>query len=311
MTETSVRSPLSRAAFAFDWIIIAYCLLMLPAIAVLGRPLSEYFGELIFYAAMALIAFAIMRYVDPSRSRWHALIRLLYPAAMFTFFYRATGGLMFLLTDQFLDWQVVTFEKMILGASPTLYFDAHLLNVWVNEILSLCYFSYYPMLPVFMIAVFLKRHYGVIREFTAAACLTFFISYLLFSLYPVEGPRWYFADLYVNNIEGPLFRPLVEMVIERGAVHGGAMPSSHTGIALVIMLFCFRYYRKAGWLLLPVVTGLALGTVWGRFHYASDVMVGAAIGIFSLLLVWKYHVAPSPEQTRPPKHRELSRQDVS
>ncbi len=311
MIQPTDRSPITRAAYAFDWLVIGYCSLMLPAILILGRPLAEYTDELIFYSAMAVIAFLIMRFVDASQSRWHAVLRLLYPAAMFTFFYRATGGLMFLLTDQFLDWQVVTFEKMLLGANPTLYFDAHLLNVWTNEILSFCYFSYYPMLPVFLIVAFTKRHYRVIKEFSAAACLTFFISYLLFSLYPVEGPRWHFADMYANSIEGPIFRPLVEMVINRGAVHGGAMPSSHTGIALVIMLFCFRYYRRAGWVLLPVVTGLALGTVWGRFHYASDVIVGAAIGISSLGLVWKYYETSSPERSRKEKHRELSRQDVS
>jgi len=311
MTEPAGRSPIARTAYAFDWIIIGYCLLMLLAILLFGRPLDEYTGELAFYMTMATVAFLILRLVDASASRWHALVRLLYPAAMFTFFYRATGGLMFLLTDQYLDWQVVTFENMLIGTNPTLYIDAHLLNVWTNEILSFCYFCYYPMLPAFLIITFTKKNYRVIREFSAAACLTFFISYLLFSLYPVEGPRWHFAELYANTIEGPIFRPLVETVIDRGAVHGGAMPSSHTGIALVIMLFCFRYYRKAGWLLLPIVTGLALGTVWGRFHYASDVFVGAAIGIFSLILVWKYHETSPPGQSQPEKHRELRQQDVS
>jgi membrane-associated phospholipid phosphatase len=311
VSEITERSPVARAAYAFDWIIISYCLLMLFLILVLGRPLSDYVDELAFYGSAAVMAYLIMKYVDASRGRWHALVRLLYPAALFIFFYRTTGGLMFLLTDQFLDWQVVTFEKMILGANPTLYFDNRLLNVWTNEILSLCYFAYYPMLPVFLITVFVKKHYRIIREFTAAACLTFFICYLLFSLYPVEGPRWYFADLYANSIEGPVFRPLVDFVMTHGAVRGGAMPSSHTGVALVVMLVCFRYYRPAGWALLPVVAGLALGTVWGRFHYASDVVVGAAIGIFSLALVWKYHDAPMPGESLQEESRELSRQDVS
>ncbi|MCP4684936.1 MAG: phosphatase PAP2 family protein [bacterium] len=311
MTEQAARSPIARTAYAFDWIVLGYCLLMLSAILAFGRPLADYTDELVFYAAMAAVALLIMRFVDSSGGRWQALVRLLYPGAMFTFFYRATGGLMFLLTDQFLDWQVVTFENMLLGANPTLYIDSHLLNVWTNEILSFCYFSYYPMLPVFLIAAFAKKHYRVIREFSAAACLTFFISYLLFSLYPVEGPRWHFAELYTNSVEGPIFRPLVEMVIDRGAVRGGAMPSSHTGIALVIMLFCFRYYRKAGWVLLPIVTGLAIGTVWGRFHYASDVFAGAAIGIFSLILVWKYQKSPTRDVSPHKEQKELSRQDVS
>jgi len=117
-------------------------------------------------------------------------------------------------------------------------------------------------------------------------CLTFFASYLLFSLYPAEGPRWYFAHEYVNMVDGPVFRQLVNLVIANGAVHGGAMPSSHTGVAFLIMAFCFRYYRRWGWILLPIVLGLAAGTVWGRFHYVSDVIVGLAIAVLALLWVW-------------------------
>ena len=33
MTETAVRSPMSRTAYAFDWIIVSYCVLMLLAMA--------------------------------------------------------------------------------------------------------------------------------------------------------------------------------------------------------------------------------------------------------------------------------------
>ncbi|MEE8578091.1 MAG: phosphatase PAP2 family protein, partial [candidate division Zixibacteria bacterium] len=80
----------------------------------------------------------------------------------------------------------------------------------------------------------------------------------------------------------------VNYVIENGAVHGGCMPSTHVAVAIVIMMVCFRYYRRAGWYLLPVNIGLAVGTVWGRFHYVSDVFVGTAIAICSVWIVERY-----------------------
>ena len=80
---------------------------------------------------------------------------------------------------------------------------------------------------------------------------------------------------------------MVEYVIANGAVRGGCMPSTHFGIALVILLYCFRYYRKAAWWLLPAVIGLGIGTVWGRFHYVSDVIVGGLIGLAVTFSVWK------------------------
>lgn len=282
------RNPAVKL-YPFDWLIIGYCLLMLLSIMLFGRPLSGYYDEIVFYASAAALGGLVVRYVDEQKSRFFFLIRIAYPALLFTFFYRATGGSMFLIFDQFYDWQLTSFERAIFGANPTLYIDQHLLNAWANEIFSFCYFSYYFWILVFLLALFVKKHYETIKSFLTAACLTFFLSYILFFLYPIEGPRWYFANEYMNQVESPLFRGLVEFVMDNGAVRGGCMPSSHFGVALVIMMYCFRHYRKVGWILLPLNIGLAIGTVWGRFHYVSDVFVGGILGLVSALMAWKYY----------------------
>jgi membrane-associated phospholipid phosphatase len=260
---------------------------------------------------MAILTWLIVRYVDETAGRWQAFLRLLYPALMMTFFYRATGGQMFLLFDRFFDYQVVAWEQSVLGAEPTLFIDTHLLNGLATEILSLCYFSYYLMFPVFLIALFVRREHRIIREFLAVACLAFFASYMLFWLYPAEGPRWHLAGQYLNQVDGLVFRPMVEFVIDKAAVHGGAMPSSHTAVALVVMLFCFRYYRRWGWVLLPVVVGLAAGAIWGRFHYLSDVIVGALIGAVAFRLVCPYSCSRIEQSPISNPQEVLRTQDVS
>jgi membrane-associated phospholipid phosphatase len=298
-------------AYPFDWIIVGYSSLMLLLILLLGRPISAYVDEIVFYASVTGLVALVIRYVDERRGRAWALVRLLYPLLLFTFFYRTTGGLMFLVFDGFYDWQLTTFEKMILGVNPTLYIDRHLLNTWVNEILSFSYFSYYLMLPGFLLPVFFKRDYVVVREVLTAVCLAFFASYLLFFLYPIEGPRFHFADEFVNTVEGPVFRPLVEFVIANGAVRGGCMPSSHVAVALVILIYGMRYYPTAGRLLLPLNIGLAVGTVWGRYHYVSDVVVGAGIGVFMVLLVRKYFGNRRKRSYGPAEKRQREKEHVS
>ncbi|MFQ5454344.1 MAG: phosphatase PAP2 family protein, partial [Candidatus Zixiibacteriota bacterium] len=258
-------------------------------ILILGQPVQEYLDEIIFYASMAAISTLIVYFINEHKNRFYAFIRLLYPGFMFTFFYRETGGLMFLLYDDFFDWQLTTFEKIILGINPTIYIDNYLLNVWLNEFFSFCYFAYYFMIIIFLLIIFFKKDFAVIKSFLSATCITFFVSYLLFFLYPIEGPRWYFAGEYNNLIDGPVFRQLAEFVIANGAVRGGCMPSSHFGVALVIIMYCYKYYRKAYWILLPMVIGLAVGTVWGRYHYISDVLIGGLIGLVAVLIIWKYY----------------------
>lgn len=311
--SVSVAGTLSSRGvlYAFDKIVIGYCLLMLSVLLALGRPLSGYYDEVVFYAAAAAVAALITRYVPQENGVVPRLIRLLYPGLMFTLFYRETGGTIFLLFDGFFDGPLTAFEKAVFGVNPTVYIDRNLLNVWANEIFSLCYGAYYFMIPVFLLAVFFKRDYEIIKSFLAAVCLTFFVSYLLFFLYPVEGPRWHFSGQYVNTVDGPFFRKFTEFVIEKGAVHGGCMPSSHFAVALVILLYCFKYYGRSGWPVMPLVLGLGIGTFWGRFHYVSDVVVGGIIGAITVLITWKFHPILPDRRRKTIGARESDARNVS
>ena len=76
---------------------------------------------------------------------------------------------MFMLFDSFYDWQLTAFERSLFGVNPTLYIDENLLNVWLNEIISFCYFSYYFMIPVFMITLFVKKDYKILSSFLTSA----------------------------------------------------------------------------------------------------------------------------------------------
>jgi len=291
--------------YLFDKVLLGYSLLMVAALLLFGRPLQEYGDEIAFYISTAFLVLIIGRFLGEQDGRFRHFLRYLYPVLLFMFLYRATGGMMFLYFDHFFDTQLVAFEKAIFGIHPTLYIDEHMLNVVTTEILSACYFLYYPLVPVFMAAVYIRGDYGVLKESMAAVCLTFVMSYLLFALFPVEGPRWHFAGVYLHQIEGPVFRPMVDLVIRNGAVRGGCMPSSHFGVTLVLLIYAARYYRRWLWLLIPVTLGLAGGTVWGRFHYVSDVVVGGLIAVLATLVAWKLAPVQSENATKNQTAKEL------
>ncbi|MEW6050001.1 MAG: phosphatase PAP2 family protein [Candidatus Zixiibacteriota bacterium] len=299
------RAANTQRIYPYDWLIIGYSVSMLILITLFGRPLQEYADELLFYSGTAVLAAVLARYLTEDSGSAQRFIRLLYPMLLFTLFYRMTGGTMFLVFDRFFDSQLTGLEQRILGVEPSLSFDHYLPNTLVTELLSFSYFSYYFMIPVFFLVTFFSRRYDVIKRSMTAICMMFFVSYLLFVLYPIEGPRWHFAELYTNSITGPFFRPLVDLVIANGAVRGGCMPSSHVGVALVVLVYSLRQDRRIGWFLVPINLGLAAGTVWGRFHYVSDVVVGAAIGIISVLLVDRYYPRFAPANTEQQTSREV------
>ncbi|PWB76405.1 hypothetical protein C3F09_00095 [candidate division GN15 bacterium] len=295
----------------YDYLVIGYCLFMTLLILAVGRPLGNYTYEIIFYSSMAAVAALVIRYVGEAPTGWRRFIRLLYPALMFTFFYRATSGTMFLLFDRFFDSSLVSFEYSVLGFEPSLVIDRSYLSPFLNELFSAGYFAYYLMIPALLVYLYLKRKDELIRRFLTAACIAFFVSYFLFFLYPIEGPRYYLAGQYLHPIEGPFFRKLVNIAIDRGAVHGGCMPSSHVAVGLIVLAYTFKISRKIGWLLVPVVIGLAIGTVWGRFHYASDVVVGALIGVGAIILVDRRYDRWIKRRPNPVAYHSLGVEHVS
>jgi membrane-associated phospholipid phosphatase len=62
------------------------------------------------------------------------------------------------------------------------------------------------------------------------------------------------------------------------------MPSSHVAVAVIVLMAMYRGARRWFWALLPLVIGLTVGTVYGRFHYVSDVAVGLTIAPLSFWL---------------------------
>ncbi len=272
----------------FDIAILGYLVLLTLLIFIFGRPLSGYFDELLINLAVAAIVLFAVFFLGKFQNRVALFFRLLYPGLLFTLFYRQTGGLMHLIFPEFLDRHLVAFETAIFGIEPTLWLDRHLNNVPLTEILSACYAAYYLMIPAFLLVLFFKRQYQLIEKSLLAVCLTFIASYLLFYFYPIEGPRYFHAGQYINNITGPIFRPIVELA-QTASVHGGCMPSSHVAVALVINYFIWKFYRPAGIILMIINIGMAMATFYGRYHYVSDVVVGTAIGVTMTWAALKYY----------------------
>ncbi len=261
----------------FDHLTIIYCWTILILTVNFGRPLHLYLDILTLHFAAVIAVIALVWFASEASNPVARFLRFLYPVIMMLFFYQSCAKLTHFFFPGFFDYQIVAFEKILFGGDPTLWLDGRG-NVFLVELFSAGYFSYYFLIPGLAVILFFDQRTREIKRFMTATCITFFVTYMIFILYPIEGPRYYFGNLYTTDLVGPFFRPLVDMVIDRGAIHGGAMPSSHVAEALVVMIFALRIYGRKAYVLVPVVITLALGTVYGRFHYMSDVIVGAAIG---------------------------------
>ncbi|GAB4320104.1 MAG: hypothetical protein Kow0074_10150 [Candidatus Zixiibacteriota bacterium] len=282
-SATSRITTLWHEARPLDRITWTYILAFAVGLAVLGREHSSW-GALFLIHVVLLAAIAlILTHWNDRTDGIAGFIRLTYPAILYTFFYTELGTAIHWVFPGFMDHQVIALERALFGVD---------LNVWIrpfqvpliNEWMMLGYGTYYVLIPILALTLFFQRRPAELQSFLTATTTTFVMSYVVFVLYPVEGPRYFLADRLGLPIEGYVFVPLVQSIIERGAIHGGCMPSTHSAIALIVLIWAYRSVRRLGVILTPFVITLFLGTVWGHFHYAIDVVVGLLLALVGLYL---------------------------
>ena len=151
----------------------------------------------------------------------------------------------------------------------------------LSEYLHFCYLSLGLLIPILGGYWYATGHAGPFRELVFLLSVTFFGSYLFFILFPVDSP-FYLFDPPGEPIAGHFFYDLVHTVSALGGARGGAFPSAHVSGSLVVWLVAWKRERRIAYLLAPIVTGILIATVYGRFHYAVDTI--AAVGLAGVVV---------------------------
>lgn len=282
--------------FPFDHLVILYCWVIILLTVNFGRPLSDFTPTLTFHGAVITLILALAGCLPVNGNRWITGLRMLYPVIIMTMLYRALAPLIPLISTEFCDAGIVAWERAMFGFDLTIWFDRHA-NLFLTEIMSAGYFSYYFMFPGLALLLFYGRKETELKQYLCAACGAFFISYLLFILYPAAGPRFFQPDKYTSEFQGILIRPLVTAIVDWGGHRGGAMPSSHVAVAVVTMISALRAYGRRAYFMIPIVILLALGTIYGRFHYLADVLAGSAVGVVAWWLTTALYRTPRDGRT--------------
>ena len=276
-----------RRYLPFDWALSVYLAIMGVAVAFWGKSITYRWSIALLHLALLCAVFSLVAGLAEARSRTGRFFRLLYLPLVITFFYEETGWLLRLFHHGWFDRQLIALEESILGVLPNLWvqpWQKPLLNDWM----MFGYFSYYLLVGLPPLFLYLKRREGEAVRVVWAQALAFFISYVGFVLYPVQGPRFELAGQFTEPLRGFFFVPLVNVIMDTASIHGGCMPSSHVAVAFVCLVFLLRYHRRWGLACIPVVITLWMGTVYGRFHYVSDVVVGLLVGGFAGWIAWHY-----------------------
>jgi membrane-associated phospholipid phosphatase len=135
------------------------------------------------------------------------------------------------------------------------------------------YFFYYLITFGLSLIAYLWNP-GKFREIIFVIVASFIIYYLIFALFPVKGPQFYFTGDDALAVNSGLFSNLVKTAQYLGENETGAFPSSHVGMSIIFLILSYKYLRKAFLAILVPVILLWFATVYIKAHYLIDVIGG-------------------------------------
>ncbi|MXY67974.1 MAG: phosphatase PAP2 family protein [Acidobacteriia bacterium] len=113
-------------------------------------------------------------------------------------------------------------------------------------------------------------------------------AYALYPFFPSEPPRTIFPGELSSSID-TVFRQVNWWILGKAGIHTSVFPSGHVasafgaGIGLLLALPERKVYGIA---MTFVGAGIALATVYGRYHYAVDALAGLLVACLASLVCW-------------------------
>ena len=247
------------------------------------------------------------------RDRWAAL-RLLadwVPLGVVLLAYDASRGIADTLGAPVHVTEPAAADSALFGVVPTVWLQAHLTAPgWLAVAVTLVYSSHFVVTPVVLAVLWARdrARWGRYARLVVALSLAGLVTYVL---YPA-APPWLAAREgvvgEVHRISGDgwavLGLPRAGALLHagQGAVNQvAAVPSLHTGFAVLLCLFAFPLVRRR-WqrlLLVSYAVAMPLALVWSGEHYVVDTVLGAVYAAGVCLLVPRLEATAGRLRPRP------------
>jgi membrane-associated phospholipid phosphatase len=274
-----------RLSLLFIVALMILCLVVLPSLPHAG-------WLLIRYALLLIALFGVAWYAGHHRSsRTVVYLHALLPVPIILVLFDSLGDMIPWIRPRSSDDLLIAIDHaLFFGHHPTVLLE-RFIHPLLTTLLQFAYISYYPMAVVLGI-VLLSR--GKVAEFNEAVfgiILCYYLSYVGYLLVPAVGPRYTLAHLQTADLQAsPLVIAIQDTLNRLENTKTDAFPSGHTAIALMTLYYARTMKEKVlNAVLIPVVTGLVLSTVYLRYHYVIDVLAGIGLAGLTVWIAPRIH----------------------
>jgi len=208
-----------------------------------------------------------------------AFLRGIYPVLMFGYFYTSGHAFNRIIFHNWLDPWFMGIDKAIFGYYPSLEWGKTLSHWLFQEVFHCAYFCYYPMIAGLPVYLYFKQP-KAFKELIFNLTFVFYLCYTIYSVVPVIGGRYIPEAMELTKTyHAGLFTHIMVFIYRTSHHLGGAFPSSHIAITLVLTVAALRFVRRLGYVFAVIALFLSLATVVCHYHWFIDAVAGIATGI--------------------------------
>lgn len=259
-------------------------LLLLVLAAVLFPSRIENSGGVLLSCSLALAGVvAVVAATARMPVGWRALLRAVGTIWLVSFLFANIAGLQHLIFDRWFDETVIAFETRFTGIELSLWMQG-ITTPLLTEWMMLAYVFYIPLIPFTAWVAWRAGGERALYEYLFALLLANVFCDIGFVLFPVASQMYHDPQQYTVPLVGGPFTAMAEWVRSTQHYPGGSLPSPHLAAGTTMLLTLWRRNRRVAWICLPLVVSILPATVYGRYHYLSDGLVGIPVGILAVAI---------------------------
>lgn len=205
------------------------------------------------------------------------------------------------------EWTMIQIDDMLFGLQPSVAIQA-IQNPVLTEYLQAIYMFYFPNMLLVGLAMIYARNHRLFYEYVACLNTSFLVTHFLYVIVPLQSPfliaeQGLYPDFiyYETPLAGLWFTEgFRQSLLNATTMRFDCFPSGHTMHSLIALFYAWRVRRDLGWVVTLFVASIVFSTVYLRYHYAVDVVVGIvlATAIYAVIYplakrTWKREAQPA------------------
>jgi membrane-associated phospholipid phosphatase len=196
-----------------------------------------------------------------------------------------------------IDQVLIYIDRWLFGVDPTIWVF-QFANPVLTEILQVSYWLFFLLIFINGIELHLKKQDNQFKRFAAMVMFAFYLTYILYMIFPAIGPRFTLHDFASISTELPglLFTEILREQINAGAglvgtiadpaaeVNRDCMPSGHTALTIINIYLAFHFRTRFRYPIAIIGICIIISTVYLRYHYVVDIIAGILTAILVIIL---------------------------